>query len=49
MSEMFIDMDGSIYLRLDYARNVNSSEHRTPNGVPTPQRLVGYKHGTPTE
>jgi len=24
-------------------------EHRTPKGVPTPQRLVGYKHVTPTE
>src|SRR5258705_13288653 len=48
-SEMFIDVNSARLSSLRYERNVVGSEHRTPNGVPTPQRLGGYKHVTPPE
>ena len=46
---MFIDVDTLKLSSLRQERYVDSSEHRTPNGVLAPQRLVGYKHVTPTE
>jgi len=46
---MFIDVDSFISSSVRQERNIDSAEHRTPNGVPPPQRLVGYKHVTPTE
>jgi hypothetical protein len=46
---MFIDVDSLILSSLRQERNVDRSEHCTPNGVLAPCRLVGYKHVTPTE
>ena len=48
-SEIFIDVDSWILSSLRQERNVDSSEHRTPKGALAPQRLVDYKHVTPTE
>ena len=41
---MFIDVDTLMLSSLGQERNVDKFEHRTPGGVLTPQRLVGYKH-----
>lgn len=37
---MFIDVDSLILSFAPLGAKCNSSEHRTPNGVPAPQRLV---------
>jgi len=46
---MSIDVDTLTQSSLRQERNVDKFEHRTPHGVPTPQRLYGYKHVTATE